>query len=89
MCEVCVKDDCTVISLLVNYYDMYIVCVYYIYAYMHTCVYVCNQQRLDEIHGYAIVDNFREKLGNYNVEIPGIFRGRGNHPKTGRIKVFD
>lgn len=27
-----------------------------------------------------------EKVGNYKIETPGLFRGRGTHPKTGRIK---
>mmetsp|Transcript_7457 Transcript_7457/g.15490 ORF Transcript_7457/g.15490 Transcript_7457/m.15490 type:complete len:789 (+) Transcript_7457:189-2555(+) len=37
-------------------------------------------------HGYAIVDGHLEKVGNYNMEPPGTFRGRGEHPKMGRIK---
>eukprot|EP00903_Cladosiphon_okamuranus_P018162 g16712.t1 len=36
---------------------------------------------------YAIVDNHLEKVGNYNVEPPGLFRGRGKHPKTGKLKA--
>uniref|UniRef100_A0A6U5F964 DNA topoisomerase 1 n=1 Tax=Corethron hystrix TaxID=216773 RepID=A0A6U5F964_9STRA len=36
--------------------------------------------------GYAIVDNHMEKVGNYNMEPPGAFRGRGEHPKMGRLK---
>ena len=37
-------------------------------------------------HGYAIVDGHLEKVGNYNMEPPGTFRGRGEHPKMGKIK---
>jgi DNA topoisomerase I len=33
------------------------------------------------------VDGRIEKVGNFRVEPPGLFRGRGAHPKTGRIKV--
>merc|ERR1719233_2247911 len=40
----------------------------------------------DEIYGYAIVDGVREKVGNYMVEPPGLFRGRGDHPKAGMSK---
>ena len=29
----------------------------------------------------------RERIGNFKVEPPGLFRGRGDHPKQGRIKV--
>merc|ERR1719204_2609711 len=41
---------------------------------------------LDEIYGYAVVDGVREKVGNYCVEPPGLFRGRGDHPKAGMLK---
>merc|ERR1712087_4208 len=34
----------------------------------------------------AIVDGIREKVGNYKVEPPGLFRGRGEHPKMGMLK---
>lgn len=37
-------------------------------------------------YGYAIVDNHIEKVGNYNMEPPGTFRGRGEHPKMGQLK---
>lgn len=36
--------------------------------------------------GYALVDNHLEKVGNYNMEPPGAFRGRGEHPKMGKLK---
>ena len=29
----------------------------------------------------------REKIGNFRLEPPGLFRGRGDHPKQGRLKV--
>jgi DNA topoisomerase I len=35
---------------------------------------------------YAIVDGRREQIGNFRVEPPGLFRGRGEHPKMGKIK---
>ena len=41
---------------------------------------------INEIYGYALVDGFREKVGNFRIEPPGLFRGRGEHPKTGKIK---
>ncbi|CAJ2500946.1 Uu.00g037990.m01.CDS01 [Anthostomella pinea] len=31
-------------------------------------------------------DGRKEKVGNFRVEPPGLFRGRGEHPKTGRVK---
>jgi DNA topoisomerase I len=37
-------------------------------------------------HGYSLIDGRIEKVGNYNVEPPGLFRGRGEHPRTGVLK---
>ena len=37
-------------------------------------------------HGYALVDGHVEKVGNFNMEPPGTFRGRGEHPKMGKVK---
>ena len=36
--------------------------------------------------GYAIVDGHLERVGNFNMEPPGAFRGRGEHPKMGKLK---
>ena len=36
---------------------------------------------------YATVDGKREKVGNFRVEPPGLFRGRGEHPKMGMVKA--
>jgi DNA topoisomerase-1 len=32
-------------------------------------------------------DNRKQKVGNFRVEPPGLFRGRGEHPKTGKVKA--
>ncbi|KAG5458951.1 MAG: DNA topoisomerase I, partial [Olpidium bornovanus] len=40
-----------------------------------------------EKYGYAYIDGRKEKVGNFRVEPPGLFRGRGEHPKTGKLKV--
>ena len=37
-------------------------------------------------YGYCLVDGHIEKVGNYNMEPPGTFRGRGEHPKMGKLK---
>jgi hypothetical protein len=34
-----------------------------------------------------LLDGRIEKLGNYTMEPPGLFRGRGEHPKTGKLKT--
>ncbi|KAI9720062.1 MAG: hypothetical protein M1812_003189 [Candelaria pacifica] len=36
---------------------------------------------------YCLWDGRKEKVGNFRVEPPGLFRGRGEHPKTGRVKA--
>lgn len=38
-------------------------------------------------YGWATIDGHKEKIGNFKIEPPGLFRGRGDHPKQGRIKV--
>ncbi|KAF2442179.1 DNA topoisomerase 1 [Karstenula rhodostoma CBS 690.94] len=35
---------------------------------------------------YCMWDNRKQKVGNFRVEPPSLFRGRGEHPKTGRVK---
>jgi DNA topoisomerase-1 len=35
---------------------------------------------------YCTWDGRKQKVGNFRVEPPGLFRGRGEHPKTGRLK---
>ncbi|EDU50532.1 DNA topoisomerase [Pyrenophora tritici-repentis] len=35
---------------------------------------------------YCLWDGRKQKVGNFRVEPPGLFRGRGEHPKTGRVK---
>jgi DNA topoisomerase-1 len=41
----------------------------------------------EEKYMWATIDGKREKVGNYRVEPPGLFRGRGEHPKMGRVKA--
>ncbi|EXJ56442.1 DNA topoisomerase I [Cladophialophora yegresii CBS 114405] len=36
---------------------------------------------------YCIWDGKKQKVGNFRVEPPGLFRGRGDHPKTGHVKT--
>lgn len=35
---------------------------------------------------YCMWDGRKQKVGNFRVEPPSLFRGRGEHPKTGRVK---
>ncbi|XP_060099039.1 DNA topoisomerase 1-like [Heteronotia binoei] len=43
-------------------------------------------ERIQEKYGYCIIDGHREKIGNFKTEPPGLFRGRGDHPKMGMLK---
>ncbi|KAJ3205358.1 DNA topoisomerase 1, partial [Dinochytrium kinnereticum] len=45
-----------------------------------------EKSRLDEIYSWAYLDGKKEKVGNYRIEPPGLFKGRGSHPKTGSLK---
>lgn len=47
---------------------------------------LAEKKRLEQIYGFAVVDGCRERVGNFKVEPPGLFRGRGDHPKTGKLK---
>uniref|UniRef100_A0A1J3GAC6 DNA topoisomerase I n=1 Tax=Noccaea caerulescens TaxID=107243 RepID=A0A1J3GAC6_NOCCA len=40
----------------------------------------------EEKYMWAVLDGVREKVGNFRVEPPGLFRGRGEHPKMGKLK---
>ncbi|XP_058663403.1 DNA topoisomerase I, mitochondrial isoform X2 [Ammospiza nelsoni] len=42
--------------------------------------------KIQEEYGYCILDGHREKIGNFKTEPPGLFRGRGEHPKMGMLK---
>ncbi|XP_013922406.1 PREDICTED: DNA topoisomerase I, mitochondrial-like [Thamnophis sirtalis] len=43
-------------------------------------------ERIQEEYGYCVIDGHREKIGNFKTEPPGLFRGRGDHPKMGMLK---
>jgi DNA topoisomerase-1 len=45
-----------------------------------------KQDELDEPYKYCIIDGVQQQVGNYKIEPPGIFLGRGSHPKIGSIK---
>merc|ERR1739848_30610 len=40
-----------------------------------------------EEYGFCMMDGHKEKIGNFRIEPPGLFRGRGEHPKQGMIKT--
>jgi DNA topoisomerase-1 len=40
----------------------------------------------EDKYKWALIDGRREAVGNFRVEPPGLFRGRGEHPRMGKIK---
>ncbi len=48
-----------------------------------------EKEKNDEIfkeYGFCKIDGHEEKIGNFCIEPPGLFRGRGEHPKQGMLK---
>ena len=45
-----------------------------------------QNEKLEEPYKYCVIDGAQQKVGNYKVEPPGIFLGRGEHPKLGMVK---
>lgn len=45
-----------------------------------------EKDKAEENYFYCYLDGRKEKVGNFRVEPPGLFRGRGDHPKTGMVK---
>ncbi|XP_060081844.1 DNA topoisomerase I, mitochondrial-like [Ylistrum balloti] len=41
---------------------------------------------IQEEYGFCTMDGHKEKIGNFRIEPPGLFRGRGDHPKQGMLK---
>jgi len=54
--------------------------------------YLENKQKMEkniideETYKFAYIDGKKTTVGNFRVEPPGIFLGRGDHPKLGKIK---
>ena len=45
-----------------------------------------EKDELEASYMYCMWDGRKQKVGNFRVEPPGLFRGRGEHPKTGHVK---
>lgn len=45
-----------------------------------------KQDELDAPYKFCIIDGVQQQVGNFKIEPPAIFIGRGDHPKIGRIK---
>ncbi|XP_063052906.1 DNA topoisomerase I, mitochondrial isoform X2 [Engraulis encrasicolus] len=45
-----------------------------------------SNQKIVEEFGFCLLDHHKERIGNFKIEPPGLFRGRGEHPKMGMLK---
>ncbi|GMT02473.1 hypothetical protein PENTCL1PPCAC_24647, partial [Pristionchus entomophagus] len=45
-----------------------------------------ENEKMMKIYGFANIDGHKQKIGNFRIEPPGLFRGRGDHPKMGKLK---
>ncbi|KAH8119571.1 hypothetical protein DFH11DRAFT_1723074 [Phellopilus nigrolimitatus] len=45
-----------------------------------------EKDKLEEPFTTCVLDGRKEKVGNFRVEPPGLFRGRGEHPRKGTLK---
>ena len=45
-----------------------------------------EKEEFEEPFKYCYLDGRKEQVGNFRIEPPGLFRGRGAHPKTGKLK---
>ena len=46
-----------------------------------------KKDALEAPYRFCQWDGRKQQVGNFRVEPPSLFRGRGEHPKTGRVKV--
>nr|ODO00475.1 DNA topoisomerase I [Cryptococcus depauperatus CBS 7855] len=46
-----------------------------------------EKNNLEAPYLHATVDGRKEKVGNFRAEPPGLFKGRGEHPKKGTVKA--
>ena len=44
------------------------------------------KDKAEEKYTFCMWDGRKEKVGNFRIEPPGLFRGRGEHPKRGMLK---
>lgn len=45
-----------------------------------------EKERIEEPYKTCLFNGHKELVGNFRVEPPGLFRGRGAHPRTGKLK---
>ena len=46
-----------------------------------------QKAEIDDKYGFCYLNGYKQKVDNFRIEPPGLFRGRGQHPKAGCLKV--
>ena len=46
-----------------------------------------EREEIEKPFTYCLLDGRKEKVGNFRIEPPQLFRGRGKHPKKGKLKL--
>jgi DNA topoisomerase-1 len=46
-----------------------------------------DKDKFEEKYKSCMLDGRKQPVGNFRIEPPGLFRGRGAHPKTGKLKA--
>lgn len=46
-----------------------------------------ERDKVEAKYTFCLLDGRKEKVGNFRAEPPGLFRGRGDHPRKGAFKV--
>ncbi len=47
---------------------------------------LAQRKKLEEYYAFALIDGQLERLDGCQIEPPGLFRGRGEHPLAGTFK---
>jgi len=45
-----------------------------------------EKEKMEASYRYCLINGYREKVGSIQVEPPGLFKGRGEHPQQGKLK---
>lgn len=46
-----------------------------------------QREEIEKPFTHCLLDGRKEKVGNFRIEPPSLFRGRGAHPRKGKLKL--
>lgn len=59
---------------------------FFVFVFLHLKKIKEENERILQEYGFCVMDNHKERIANFRIEPPGLFRGRGDHPKMGMLK---